>query len=138
MWKRCTQKNRWDYKDYGGRGITICEEWKDFKIFSADMGERPSGLSLDRIDNDKGYYKENCRWATPKQQRGNSRPLSNNRSGLTGVCALYSKSGNVRAWRAYGNREELYWGPDFFEACCARKSWENRQRDLLNQQPSKA
>ena len=75
MKRRCFNPNNERYKDYGGRGITMCEQWKnDFLKFMADMGERPSKKhSIDRIDNDKGYCKQNCRWATTKEQNNNMR-----------------------------------------------------------------
>ena len=73
MINRCYNPDNTNYPHYGGRGITVCEEWREYLNFLRDMGERPEGLSIDRIDNDKGYSKENCRWATQQQQRSNTR-----------------------------------------------------------------
>lgn len=71
--QRCTNFNNEEYHNYGGRGIIICKEWLNFKNFYKDMGEKPQGMSIDRKNNDKGYSKENCRWATYKEQGNNTR-----------------------------------------------------------------
>jgi len=73
MRNRCNNPNTPRYKDYGGRGITVCERWDKFENFLIDMGERPEGMSIDRVDNNKGYSKSNCKWATGKEQRANMR-----------------------------------------------------------------
>ncbi len=73
MKSRCINPKSTFYKDYGGRGITVCEKWQTFDGFLADMGERPVGKTLDRKENSKGYCMENCRWATQKEQSNNTR-----------------------------------------------------------------
>lgn len=75
MRERCLDPNHRGYAYWGGRGVTVCERWGSFENFLSDMGERPLGMTLDRIDNDGNYESGNCRWATPKQQILNSRSV---------------------------------------------------------------
>lgn len=87
MIQRCTNNKDKTYKNYGARGITVCKEWLDIKNFIDDMYPTyQEGLSIDRIDNDKGYYKDNCRWADSITQARNTRILrKDNKTGYRGV-----------------------------------------------------
>lgn len=126
MRRRCDDPSHKDYPRYGGRGINYCETWKDFVTFYTDMGEAPPKHSLDRIDGTKGYSKQNCRWATQSQQSRNTGLSRRNSSGCKGVSWQAKQEHWLVSRMLHKNRYTLYWGIDFFEACCAAKSWEAR------------
>lgn len=97
MMQRCKNPKASNYYNYGGRGIRICDRWLDFENFYSDMGDRPNGLSLERVDVNGNYCKENCRWDNPSNQSFNQRKSSNNTSGKTGVSWSKSRC----KWEAY-------------------------------------
>lgn len=126
MRRRCTDPQHLTAARYQQKGVTISDAWRDYRQFLKDMGEQPPNTTLDRIDSSKGYSKENCRWATSFQQSHNKRLYSNSSTKIKGVSWHTQR----KQWRAYGKLyphapiQQLYYGPDFFEACCKRKSWE--------------
>lgn len=86
MIERCTNPRAIGYKHYGGRGIAVCEAWRNsFQAFYSYMGSRPKGLTIDRIDMNKGYEPGNVRWATKQVQVRNRRINKSNKCGVTGV-----------------------------------------------------
>ena len=91
MIQRTTNPKNTNFPRYGGSGIGVCEEWRVFKNFLRDMGERPKGMSLDRVDNTLGYSMENCKWSTASEQVSNRRGYSK-----TGEKFIYSESGFYR------------------------------------------
>lgn len=92
MKSRCFHKSTPLYKNYGGRGITVCDRWLDFNNFLLDMGERPKGKSLDRIDVNKNYEPSNCRWATVFEQANNT--TRNHNITFNGVCKTLTQWAN--------------------------------------------
>ena len=92
MVRRCQNIKHPSYHNYGGRGIEVCDRWQSFVAFLEDMGERPFGKTLDRIDNDGNYCKENCRWISMKENSNNRR---NNR-----LLTLHGKTHTVAQWAA--------------------------------------
>jgi hypothetical protein len=105
MRSRCNNPNREKYKDYGARGIKVCDEWqmsaKAFCEWSLANGYS-EGLQLDRIDNDKGYSPDNCRWVTPKQNSRNRRnTVMLNVNGTTKSVAEWCETINVSPFTIY-------------------------------------
>lgn len=125
---RCTNINHARYHDWGGRGIGFF--FTSFWEFLEEIGPAPEGHSLDRIDNNKGYEKGNVRWSTRSEQQLNRRRGCHNTSGLTGVRVVKAKGLVTPTYQSYVNKnhsfKQLYTGPDFFEAVCARKSFDNQ------------
>lgn len=125
---RCNNPKSTYYDYYGGRGITITDRWmggeQGFNNFLEDMGKCPKGLSLDRIDVNKGYYKENCRWASDSEQSFNTRKYKNNTSGRTGVLWNKSRNNWIAEISKEGKRNRLGSFGTFEEAVLAREKAE--------------
>ena len=126
MKSRCTNPNVPAYGRYGGAGVVICEDWlHSFENFYRDMGERPEGKTLNRIDGVPLYSKETCEWATVQKQARDQRVRCNTKTGVRGITL--SKEGYYLV-RITTDEKRLYLGAyqDFFEACCVRKAAELR------------
>lgn len=104
MKDRCYNAKHKRYSNYGGRGITVSDDWHDFEKFRTDMADTySSGLTLERLENSKGYSKENCKWATPKEQQRNRRnnvyvTFEGKLVLLCELCEKYQVS-RITAWR---------------------------------------
>lgn len=92
MHNRCTNANQPNFKFYGARGVTVCERWRHFKNFLEDMGPRPPGCTLDRVDPNRGYDPSNCRWATSEEQHANQQNLC--------LVTFNGKTQSIRRWAA--------------------------------------
>lgn len=109
---RCHNPNNEAYSDYGARGITVCDEWRKFENFLADMGEPEGRLTLDRKKNDLGYSKDNCRWATYTQQANNKRSsVLMTHDGRTQTVMEWAKELGFNRHILYG-RKELGWSDE--------------------------
>jgi hypothetical protein len=110
---RCTNSSNTSYKDYGGRGISVCDRWKDFTNFYSDIGPRPTkGHSIGRVDNDKGYSPDNCRWETHEQQANNTRRnsyhvIDGERKTLAEICRERGLNYGTVKWRIYNGESIL-------------------------------
>ena len=137
MKQRCDNPTNKDYINYGGRGITYDPRWKAYSAFREDMGKKPEDLSLDRINNNSNYTKENCKWSTKIEQNNNRRDRirgverKDNSSGVPGV--FQDKRRGTWYARVYekGSPINIYCGPSKEEAIVKRLSYQNRQ----NSQP---
>ncbi len=108
---RCQNEKDKSYASYGGRGITVCDEWLDFSNFYNDMGDAPKNKSIDRINNDAGYSKENCRWATKHQQTDNRR-----------VTLWLTHNGETRSLRGWADKLNLNYARIFHRY---KKGWDS-------------
>lgn len=125
MKQRCDNPKRDDYQYYGAVGVTYTPEWADAATFMRDMRQGwARGKVLDREDRTKPYGKDNCRWVDWSESNYNRKMFATNTSRITGV-GLYQDGYRARAGK--NGALILYQGKNFFEACCARKSWENRR-----------
>jgi hypothetical protein len=109
MLRRCYNPNHSRYADYGGRGIAVCQRWREsLEVFAADVGPRPApGYSLDRIDNDGNYEPDNVRWATAAEQIANQRihrPKRRAKNNTTGFTGVFFENGRWRARLRIGTK----------------------------------
>jgi hypothetical protein len=131
---RCTNPKNSAYKDYGERGITICNEWLKFENFYEDMKDTYSDiLTIDRTDNDKGYSKDNCRWANRQIQCVNQRKKPNCLSGYKGVTT--QANGKYQARLAHPNGKRLSLGT-YIDELDAAKAVDDKSEELYGNRPN--
>lgn len=120
MRQRCNNPKHTAYKWYGGRGIKICKRWNNFALFVEDVGNKPEGMTLDRIDNNGNYEPGNVKWSTQKQQLRNQVLRESNKTGVKGVW-YNAKVGNYQVF-IRDNYKRFYIGSfcDLDEAIGAR------------------
>lgn len=117
---RCDNKKFHQFSDYGGRGITYDERWKIFENFYTDMGDCPNGYTLDRIDVNGDYNKENCKWSSRQEQSYRQRLSKRNKSGRSGV---YQTKSNKWSAEIRYNRNKIHLGTfDTYELACNARS----------------
>ena len=124
--ERCNNLKDKAYFDYGGRGIKVCKRWLKFENFFEDMGIKPKGYTIERIDNSLGYFKENCKYATPLEQSRNKRVYKTNKTGISGI---YLDKRNQKYQVSIGvNHKQFYIGifQTLKESTIARKKAERK------------
>lgn len=115
MIQRCSNPRRKGWENYGGRGITVCERWKSFPNFYADMGDPPDGTSLDRVDSDGNYEPGNCRWATRTEQGANRRGnLLVTFEGKAQVLSAWATELRMSRWTLYNRYRRGVRPPELF------------------------
>ncbi len=119
MKNRCTNPSHSRWHRYGGRGIAVCERWQKFENFYKDMGDKPKGKQLDRIDNNSGYSPDNCRWATPKENCNNKENCLKIEFGCTNLTmtelaqlGLISRRSMSDRWHKYYNAWHCLFPPN--------------------------
>ena len=128
---RCQDVTNPDYRYYGARGITVCDQWSDFLTFVHDMGERPDGHTLDRIDSDGNYEPSNCRWATRSQQNTNRTMATARSIRTTKPPGIKLKDGKYR-FRASYRGKTVYHSYDTLEEAELARSDYLFEREMHN------
>jgi hypothetical protein len=125
MKQRCLNSNNHRYALYGGRGITVCDEWLTYSGFVTDMGVRPEGMTLDRIDTNGNYCKENCRWATQQTQVRNQRQTVFTEERVKYLRAMWESRKPGTAMRVFARivAPTFNCGPDAIRSILQGRNW---------------